>query len=138
MIYCVEDDNSIRELIIYTLKNTGFEAVGFEKGEELFEKLKQNKPKLIILDVMLPKMDGIEILKKLKTDIDTKKIPVIMLTAKNTEYDKVIGLDNGADDYITKPFGMMELISRIKAVLRRIEPEIDKADVIEIKNVKID
>ncbi|MBE6033555.1 response regulator transcription factor [Aminipila sp.] len=123
MIFCVEDDSSIRELVVYTLRNTGFEAEGFTEGKELFLALSNNIPQLILLDIMLPGMDGIEILKKLKSNKATKEIPVIMLTARGTEYDKVIGLDNGADDYVTKPFGMMELISRVKAVLRRVQPK---------------
>lgn len=121
MIFYVEDDNSIRELVVYTLKNTGFEAVGFENSNDFFTAMQKNKPKLILLDIMLPGDDGIKILKLLRSDISTKAIPVIMVTARGSEYDKVIGLDLGADDYISKPFGMMELISRIKAVLRRTE-----------------
>ncbi|WP_312651687.1 response regulator transcription factor [Aminipila sp.] len=123
MIFCVEDDSSIRELVVYTLRNTGFEAEGFTEGTEMFLALSNPMPELILLDIMLPGMDGIEILKRLKGNKATKDIPVIMLTAKGTEYDKVIGLDNGADDYVTKPFGMMELISRVKAVLRRVQPK---------------
>lgn len=123
MIFCVEDDSSIRELVVYTLRNTGFEAEGFTEGTEMFLALSNPMPELILLDIMLPGMDGIEILKRLKGNKTTKDIPVIMLTAKGTEYDKVIGLDNGADDYVTKPFGMMELISRVKAVLRRVQPK---------------
>lgn len=123
MIYCVEDDSGIRELVVYTLNNTGFEARGFESGAEMFSSLPSDlsvqPPELILLDIMLPGEDGISILKRLRGNAATKKIPVIMLTAKGSEYDKVIGLDSGADDYISKPFGMMELISRIKAVLRR-------------------
>ncbi|MFV0517288.1 MAG: winged helix-turn-helix domain-containing protein [Aminipila sp.] len=131
MIFCVEDDTSIRELVVYTLKNTGFEAEGFVEGKELFSALSSVTPQLILLDVMLPGMDGIEILKRLKNNYSTKDVPVIMLTAKGNEYDKVIGLDNGADDYVTKPFGMMELISRVKAVLRRVQP---KAQVSELNS----
>lgn len=119
MIYCVEDDGSIQKLIVYTLKNSGFDAEGFTCGADMTAKLRRETPELILLDIMLPGEDGVEILKKLKTDAATRKIPVIMLTARGTEYDKVVGLDSGADDYISKPFGMMELISRIKAVLRR-------------------
>lgn len=119
MIYYVEDDGGIRQLVVYTLNNSGFEAVGFERGTELFAALKEEKPELILLDLMLPQEDGISILKRLKDDGQTTGIPVIILTAKNGEYDKVVGLDQGADDYVTKPFGMMELISRIRAVLRR-------------------
>ncbi|MBP7479213.1 MAG: response regulator transcription factor [Spirochaetaceae bacterium] len=121
MIYCVEDDSSIRSLLVYTLQNTGFEAKGFETGQKLFTELKEKKNEcsLILLDIMLPDEDGISILRRLKQDSHFSSIPVIMLTAKSAEYDKVIGLDNGADDYIPKPFGMMELVARIKAVLRR-------------------
>lgn len=136
MIYCVEDDRSIRELVVYTLKNSGFEAVGFEKGEELYTALAKSLPQLILLDIMLPGEDGIAILGRLRKSSATKKIPVIMVTAKGTEYDKVIGLDSGADDYIAKPFGMMELISRIKAVLRRTEDS-DDSDELSYGNVKV-
>jgi len=118
-VYCVEDDESIRDLIIYALKNSGFEATGFEKGEMLFNNLTDSYPSLILLDIMLPGDNGYEILRKLKNDSRTVAIPVVMLTSKTSEYDKVKGLDMGADDYITKPFGVMELIARINAVLRR-------------------
>ncbi len=121
MIYYVEDDNSIRELVIYTLKTTGFEAKGFENGREFFAELSAETPELVLLDIMLPDEDGIRILKKIRAMESVRHVPVILLTAKGTEYDKVMGLDSGADDYITKPFGMMELVSRIKAVLRRSE-----------------
>ena len=123
MIFCVEDDNSIRDLMIYTLNSAGFQAKGFAEGESLFQALQEQKPDLIMLDVMLPGDDGITILKKLKAQSNTAHIPVIMATAKGTEFDKVIGLDLGADDYLTKPFGMMEMIARIKAVLRRSMPK---------------
>ena len=126
MIYCVEDDAGIRELVVYTLRNTGFEADGFEDGAALTAALKKCKPQLILLDIMLPGEDGITILRRLRAAPDAAKIPVILLTAKNTEYDKVVGLDTGADDYIPKPFGMMELIARIRAVLRRTEDMQDK------------
>ena len=119
MIYYVEDDGGIRQLVVYTLNNSGFEAVGFEDGAGLFAALKEEKPDLILLDLMLPGEDGISILKRLRADGQTAGLPVIILTAKNGEYDKVVGLDQGADDYVTKPFGMMELLSRIRAVLRR-------------------
>ena len=122
MIYLVEDDASNRELVLYTLRATGFKAIGFERGEELWKALAEKLPKLILLDIMLPGDDGLTILKKLRASPQTNRIPVIMLTAKGSEYDKVIGLDTGADDYIPKPFGMMELVSRIRAVLRRSEP----------------
>lgn len=123
MIYCVEDDGNIRELVVYTLNSTGMEAKGFEDGKAFRKALASEMPELILLDIMLPGEDGMHILKKLKTDKKTEHIPVIMLTAKSAEYDKVFGLDAGADDYVTKPFGMMELVSRIKAVLRRTKKE---------------
>ena len=119
MIYCVEDDISIRELMLYALRASGFEAEGFPDGTGLFAALAQDPPQLILLDVMLPDMDGIAILKKLRSTPSTAAIPVIMASAKGTEYDKVLGLDTGADDYLAKPFGMMEMVSRIRAVLRR-------------------
>ncbi len=119
MIYCVEDDSSIRELVIYTLESTGFHARGFEEGQSFKEALAQEVPELVLLDIMLPGEDGMELLKWMKSDEKTRGIPVIMVTARGAEYDKVMGLDAGADDYVTKPFGMMELVSRIKAVLRR-------------------
>lgn len=122
MIFCVEDDNGIRELMLYTMKAHGFQAVGFPDAAAFWEAMRGDKPELILLDIMLPDEDGIEILKKLRAYVVTADIPVIMATAKGTEYDKVIGLDLGADDYLTKPFGMMEMISRIKSVLRRAKP----------------
>ncbi|MCI8992483.1 MAG: response regulator transcription factor [Eubacterium sp.] len=121
MILCVEDDNSIRDLMIYTFRTAGFDAKGLNSGKELFEELKREKPQLIMLDIMLPGEDGIEILKRLRNTAATADIPVIMATAKGTEYDKVVGLDLGADDYLAKPFGMMEMVSRVRAVLRRTE-----------------
>lgn len=119
MIYCVEDDVNIRQLVTYTLESTGMQARGFEDGKQFFQGLEEEIPDLILLDIMLPGKDGMTILGKLKKNFRTQNIPVIMLTAKGSEYDKIIGLDSGADDYVTKPFGMMELLSRIKAVLRR-------------------
>ena len=119
MIFCVEDDSNIRELVVYTLETTGFKARGFEDGSRFLEALALDTPELILLDIMLPGEDGISLLKQLKASVKTRDIPVIMMTAKGTEYDKVKGLDLGADDYVTKPFGMMELVSRVKAVLRR-------------------
>ena len=118
-IYCVEDDESIRQLIVYALSNSGYEAEGFDSGDDFFSKIHKSIPDLIILDIMLAGEDGLEILEKLKSSPKLKDIPVIMLTAKTTEFDKVKGLDMGADDYMTKPFGVMELISRVKSVLRR-------------------
>lgn len=126
MIFCVEDDDNIRELVIYTLETTGLEARGFADGTAFMGALAFDTPELVLLDIMLPGEDGLEILKKLKNSSKTKDIPVIMVTAKGSEYDKVVGLDSGADDYVTKPFGMMELISRIKAVLRRSGKQQDK------------
>lgn len=119
MIFCVEDDNAIRDLMIYTLNASGFTSDGFSDGKAFFEALSVRTPELILLDIMLPGEDGISILKRLRSHSKTADIPVIMATAKGTEYDKVIGLDLGADDYLTKPFGMMEMVSRVKAVLRR-------------------
>lgn len=123
MIWCVEDDASIRDIEIYTLLSTGFEAKGFEDGKGAWEALKSEKPDLILLDVMMPEMDGIEFLKKIKDSSVFGDIPIIMATAKGSEYDKVKSLDMGADDYLVKPFGMMEMVSRIKAVLRRCKPK---------------
>ena len=123
MIWCIEDDASIRDIEIYTLQSTGFEAKGFENGKEAFEALKDEQPDLILLDVMMPEMDGIEFLKKVKSSSVFCDIPIIMATAKGSEYDKVKSLDMGADDYLVKPFGMMEMVSRIKAVLRRCKPK---------------
>lgn len=119
MIYCVEDDESIRELMIYALRASGFEAEGFCSSTGLFDALSRGLPQLILLDIMLPGMGGIEILKHLRSNPATAQVPVIMASAKGTEYDKVMGLDLGADDYLAKPFGMMEMVSRIRAVLRR-------------------
>ena len=126
MIFCVEDDTSSRELMIYTLNSAGFDAKGFPESTEFWKAIETETPELIMLDIMLPGEDGIEILKKLRSKAATKDIPVIMATAKGTEYDKVIGLDTGADDYLVKPFGMMEMISHIKAVLRRTAPKTAK------------
>ena len=122
MIYCVEDDNGIRDLMTYTLAVSGYEAKGFPDSAGLWEALHTVRPELIMLDIMLPGEDGITILKKLRESSATADIPVIMATAKGTEYDKVIGLDLGADDYLAKHFGMMEMVSRVRAVLRRSAP----------------
>ena len=138
MIFCVEDDANIRKLVVYTLESTGFKAEGFEDGKSFFEALQTEMPELVILDIMLPGMDGMEILSRLKKDARTKDIPVVMATAKGAEYDKVQGLDAGADDYITKPFGMLELVARVKAVLRRSQKSDNgKKDIIEIKGISI-
>ena len=143
MIFCVEDDANIRKLIVYTLQSTGFEAVGFEDGNSFFKAFDKEIPDLVILDIMLPGMDGMEILSIMKQDALMQDVPVIMATAKGTEYDKVQGLDAGADDYITKPFGMLELVSRVKAVLRRSQrsSKADKnhvQDIIEVNGISID
>ena len=122
VIYCVEDDDSIRELMLYALRASGFEAEGFRDSVGLFDALSHAQPQLIMLDIMLPGMDGIEILKALRGNPTTARIPVIIASARGTEYDKVVGLDLGADDYLAKPFGMMEMVSRIRAVLRRAAP----------------
>lgn len=121
MIYCVEDDASIRDIEVYALQATGFEAEGFEDGLSFYQKVQKKQPQLVILDVMLPKMNGIDLLKKMKSNPQLSKIPVIMATAKGEEYDKVTALDLGADYYLTKPFGIMELISCVKAVLRHYQ-----------------
>ncbi len=122
MIYCVEDDAAIRDIEVYALRSTGFEAEGLENGAELFAALKKQLPELIILDVMLPGDDGLEILRRLRLSSVTRNVPVIMATARGAEYDKISGLDSGADDYLVKPFGMMEMVSRVRAVLRRTSP----------------
>ena len=121
MIFCIEDEESIRDLMIYTLNGAGFDAKGFSDGKGFFEALQQERPRLILLDIMLPGEDGIALFKRRRSKEETAGIPVMMATAKGTEYDKVMGLDLGADDYLVKPFGMMEMISRIRAVLRRTE-----------------
>lgn len=121
LIYLVEDDSSIRELVAYTLQSAGFQAEGFEKPSAFWHALEQATPDLVLLDLMLPEEDGISILKKLRSNVKTEDLPIILLTAKSSEYDKVLGLESGADDYIAKPFGMMELLARVKALLRRTE-----------------
>ncbi len=135
MIWCVDDDNTIRDIEVYTLRQTGFEAVGFSDGASMLKALKTEKPKLIVLDIMLPGMDGVEILKHIRSDASTKDIPVIMATAKGTEIDKIQSLDIGADDYLVKPFGVMEMVSRIKAVLRRCERESSSGDTITLGKI---
>ena len=118
MIYILEDDASIRKLVVYTLNSQGMEAEGFERPSQFWSALEEKKPDLVLLDIMLPEEDGLQVLKRLRADPAMRKLPVLMLTAKSTEYDKVLGLDQGADDYITKPFGMMELMARIRTALR--------------------
>lgn len=138
MIFCVEDDAGIRDLMIYTLSASGFRAVGFENAREFYAALADDTPELIMLDIMLPGEDGISILKRLKADARTADIPVIMATAKGNEYDKVIGLDLGADDYLAKPFGMMEMASRVRAVLRRSGRAAEKPQLIRVGSLEMD
>ena len=137
MIFCVEDDAGIRDLMIYTLNASGFRAVGFENAKEFYMALADTVPELIMLDIMLPGEDGISILKRLKADARTADIPVIMATAKGNEYDKVIGLDLGADDYLAKPFGMMEIASRVRAVLRRSGRAAEKPQLIRVGGLEM-
>lgn len=136
MIWCVDDDNAIRDIEVYTLESTGYKARGFSDGTQLFEALKTERPKLIILDIMLPGDDGVEILKKLRNNSQTAKIPVIMATAKGSEIDKIQSLDLGADDYLVKPFGVMEMVSRVKAVLRRCGENI-ATDELCVEGIKL-
>lgn len=138
MIWCVEDDSDIREIEVYTLTVAGFEAKGFEEGKSMLKEIEKEIPQLIILDVMLPDMDGVRLLKKLKENPKTNKIPIIMATAKGSEYDKIQSLDLGADDYLVKPFGMMEMVSRVKAVLRRVENSTHVEEVLTIRTLKLD
>ncbi len=139
MIYIVEDDKDIREMQIYALNSSGFEVKAFEDSTDFYKECEKKVPKLIILDVMLPVEDGLSILKKVRKNEKTKKVPVIMVTAKASELDKVKGLDMGADDYIAKPFGILEFLSRVKAILRRCEkPAEDQQSVIEFKDIIID
>ncbi len=137
MIFCVEDDAGIRDLMIYTLNASGFRAVGFENAKEFYTALADTVPELIMLDIMLPGEDGISILKRMKADARTADIPVIMATAKGNEYDKVIGLDLGADDYLEKPFGMMEMASRVRAVLRRSGRAAEKPQLIRVGGLEM-
>ena len=128
MVYLLEDDDSIRKLVVYALRSQGFDAEGYEKPSLFWKAVNSRLPSLVLLDIMLPEEDGISVLRKLKESSLTKKIPVIMLTAKSSEYEKVEGLDAGADDYIVKPFGIMELTARVRAVLRRTESESSSCD----------
>lgn len=136
MIWCVDDDNTIRDIEVYTLTQTGFEAKGFCDGNSMLEALKNEKPDLIVLDIMLPGKDGVDVLKEIRSNTETCKIPVIMATAKGTEMDKIQGLDMGADDYLVKPFGVMEMVSRIKAVLRRCQCP-DRDEVLRIGEISL-
>lgn len=136
MIWCVDDDNTIRDIEVYTLTQTGFEAKGFSDGNSMLEALKNEKPDLIVLDIMLPGKDGVDVLKEIRSNTETCKIPVIMATAKGTEMDKIQGLDTGADDYLVKPFGLMEMVSRIKAVLRRCQCP-DKDEMLRVGEISL-
>lgn len=138
IIYCVEDDENIRELIVYALNNNGYEAAGFENGEDFYNIVNTSLPHLILLDIMLPGDDGLKILEKVRNDSKTKDIPIIIVSAKTSEFDKVKGLDLGADDYITKPFGVMELISRVKAVLRRTSTIQNSPELLCVNNIIVD
>lgn len=138
MIYCVEDDRSIREIEVYTLCQTGFEAVGLADAAELKKALAENRPELIILDVMLPGQDGVSILKELRKDAALAAVPVIMATAKGAEYDKITALDLGADDYLVKPFGMMEMVSRVRAVLRRSGGREEERKILKLGELTVD
>ncbi|MBQ8526837.1 MAG: response regulator transcription factor [Lachnospiraceae bacterium] len=136
MIWCVDDDNTIRDLEVYTLEQTGFQAKGFADGISMLKALESERPELIILDIMLPEMDGVEILKKIRADQRYKNIPIIMATAKGTEMDKIGGLNSGADDYLVKPFGVMEMVARVNAVLRRIHKD-EEAGVIAVGSISM-
>ncbi len=136
MIWCVDDDSTIRDIEVYTLEQTGFQARGFADGASMLEALETEMPELIVLDIMLPGMDGVEILKNLRSNPNYRKIPVIMATAKGTEIDKISGLNSGADDYLVKPFGVMEMVARIKAVLRRVFRE-GPADEMTVGNITL-
>jgi two-component system alkaline phosphatase synthesis response regulator PhoP len=137
MIYYVEDDTNIRDLVIYTLNQSGFEAQGIENAEKFFAACQKQKPDMVLLDIMLPGDNGLTIIKRLRGDNKTFSVPVIMITAKSTEYDKVIGLDSGADDYIVKPFGMMELVARVRALQRRTAAN-SSPDVLTFGELTID
>ena len=136
MIYVVEDDSSIRELIVYTLTSMNLEAMGFEKSSEFWAQMDRQMPTLIMLDVMLPEESGIEILKKIRKKPETERLPVIMVTAKTSEYDRINGLDNGDDDYIPKPFRMLEMVARVKALLRRTK-DIEKQNEYFVENLYV-
>ena len=127
-IFLLEDDDSIRKLVIYALGSQGYEAQGFDRPSDFWKAMEGPQPALVLLDIMLPEEDGLSILQKLRASAATQRLPVIMLTAKNTEYDRVVGLDSGADDFISKPFGMMELVARVRAVLRRTEQKQETED----------
>lgn len=137
-VYIVEDDANIRQLIIYALTSSGFEAEGFESGREFFDALDHRVPGMVLLDIMLPDLNGVEILRRLRSGAKTASLPVMMLTAKGAEYDKVNALDAGADDYMTKPFGVMEMISRVKALFRRAGGQTPAEEVLELGPIRMD
>lgn len=137
MIYCVEDERNIRELIVYTLESSGYQAKGFKDAKAFYPALEEEKPELILLDIMLPGEDGLSILEKLRKNKATKDIPVMMVTARDSEYDKILGLDGGADDYITKPFGMMEFLARVRAILRRSQKPSGAQEMYESGDLKL-
>lgn len=138
MIYMLEDDASIRKLVVYTLNSQGMETQGFERPSEFWKAMEQRSPQLMLLDIMLPEEDGLSVLRKLRTNPETKKLPVLLLTAKGSEYDKVMGLDMGADDYVVKPFGMMELMARIRAALRHVSNEHQEEEKYRIGTLFVD
>jgi len=138
LVYIVEDDRQIRELVLYSLKNSDFECKGFADAESFFAELKATKPDLVILDIMLPKEDGLSILRRIRNSRATADIPVIMLTAKTSEYDKIVGLDSGADDYVTKPFGIMELIARVKRLIARTKKIANTQNNLSFSNIEVD
>ena len=137
LIYVLEDDASIRKLVIYTLESQGYEAQGFELPSEFWQAMSRQRPNLVLLDIMLPEEDGLSVLGKIRSASATRRLPVLLLTAKNTEYDRVVGLDAGADDYIAKPFGMMELLARIRAVLRRTEDTAEEEKVFRLEGLTV-
>ena len=137
MIYCVEDERNIRELIVYTLESSGYQAKGFKDAKEFYPALEKEIPELILLDIMLPGEDGLSVLGKLRQNKTTKDIPVMMVTARGSEYDKILGLDGGADDYITKPFGMMEFLARVRAILRRSQKKENYQAMYEAGDLKL-
>ena len=138
LIYLLEDDDSIRKLVIYALNSQGYEAKGFERPAEFWKAMGQAQPDLVLLDIMLPEEDGLHILKRIRAGASTARLPVILITAKGTEYDKVVGLDGGADDYIAKPFGMMELMARIRTALRHSGGEAEPVHALTLGPLRID
>jgi two-component system alkaline phosphatase synthesis response regulator PhoP len=138
MVFILEDDDGIRNLVGYTLNNSGFEAESFGLPGDFWKAMTKTTPDLIVLDIMLPQEDGLSVLRKLRSDVKTMNIPVILLTAKGTEYDKIVGLDSGADDYVTKPFGVMELMARIRALMRRSGEKQEKEEILQTDRLLID